>query len=386
MAATDAMLSDWYASYLKQAPQAVGYTPAQAKTTNWTVDKNQTVAGQLANITSKGNPLWQLATTKGNQIAARRGMLGSTMGVEAAQKALYEAATPIATADAQMYGRAGEFNAGQANETARFNTGETNKAGMFKADWGNRFAENSQKLAGESMLQGQRQAWETGENAAQRTWQTGENVSQRDWQSGENVNERGWRSGENEKDRTFTAGENQRGREFQTSERLGTEQFQSGQAEAERGWRSGERQAAEDFQRSERLAQNEFGATEAEKARNFESAQTAQQHSNELERMGFANKLATASVPGQFAASVSQTTMAQVGVIMADPNLDPEAKKAAIQNLVDYANSTLSWAEKFYAVDLPEMSVPGQAAPPVMGPQPTQPVSTAPAVDPIAQP
>ena len=35
------------------------------------------------------------------------------------------------------------------------------------------------------------------------------------------------------------------------------------------------------------------------------------------------------------------------------------AKKAAVDNIVNYANNTISWAEKFYNVDLPSLTVPG---------------------------
>lgn len=126
------MLDTWYDDYLKTAPTAT--KPEQAQTTSWNVDENQTVQGQLKGMLNSGSPLMKMAATRAEQQANRRGLQGSSMAVQAGQAALYDAAVPIATSDAATYGRAGEVNATQANETSRFNTGQANTWNTADAD------------------------------------------------------------------------------------------------------------------------------------------------------------------------------------------------------------------------------------------------------------
>ena len=88
------------------------------------------------------------------------------------------------------------------------------------------------------------------------------------------------------------------------------------------------------------------------------------------------------NIPTAFAANISNTTMQGVGVILADGNLTPDAKKGAIDNLVTYANSQIMWAEKFYAAAIPPLSLPGasgQATPRAPAPAPAPIVAPAPA-------
>lgn len=125
--------------------------------------------------------------------------------------------------------------------------------------------------------------------------------------------------------------------------------------------------------------QNQFTGSEATKDREQQTNLTqiqqagedkrlAQQHANTLAQMGFQNQLNTENVPSNFAASVSSSTMDRVNSIMGDPNLDAAAKKSAIQNVVDYANSTMAWAEAFYKTTLPRLNVPGAAPAPAAAP------------------
>ncbi len=149
--------------------------------------------------------------------------------------------------------------------------------------------------------------------------------------------------------------------------------FQREQRSADRQFQTGEREATQGFQAEQQRLQNEQ-----------QSKVLAQQHAQQLEQMGYANKLATANVPAQFASTISATTLDRVNAIMADPNLDPAAKKTAVENVVNYANSTISWAEKFYAATMPRLTVPG--APPPSAPAPApKPSAPAPAPAPTYQ-
>lgn len=169
--------------------------------------------------------------------------------------------------------------------------------------------------------------------------------------------------------------------EFNASAANSTSQFNTGVArdvgmqQAGFQQQTSERVASQDFQAKERAlteagVNNRFDREMAMRSEQFNVEQAAAdrrlatQHSNELERMGFANDLAKANVPSAFAAQVSSETAAAVNAILADPNISPEDKKGAIQNAVTYANSRLTWASTFYNTVFPQMTAPGAAPAP----------------------
>lgn len=124
---------------------AYGFDATQANTTNWNVAPNQTVQNQLSNIVDSNSPLMQQARTTALQQMNRRGLINSSMAIGAGQDAVIKNALPIAQQDAQMFGRAGEFNANAANQMAQFNTGQTNSARQFSAA-----AQNQSELANQA--------------------------------------------------------------------------------------------------------------------------------------------------------------------------------------------------------------------------------------------
>jgi hypothetical protein len=102
-------------------------------TTPWTVQPNQTVQAQLQQIIASDSPLMQQARTRALQTANGRGLLNSTMSQTAADSAMYDAAFPIAAADAGLYGEAARFNADSSNTFSRDNNAFTRDA--FMADF-----------------------------------------------------------------------------------------------------------------------------------------------------------------------------------------------------------------------------------------------------------
>lgn len=135
--------------------------PAQASTTTlaptklgdpskWTTSPDQTVAGQLSSVIDENNPLQQQQKTRALQDANKKGLLNSSMAVTAGQSALYDAAMPIAQADAAQASKVAGYNVdtgnqfkvkdadtetqvglanmGAKNQTSQFNTGQTNQA------------------------------------------------------------------------------------------------------------------------------------------------------------------------------------------------------------------------------------------------------------------
>lgn len=160
MAVTPAALSDWYQSQVNSglanngilttggvAPDPVGAKPdlnsstpittsnaapstykglASTSTqlgepTKWNVTPEQTSQGQLSGILASGSPLMTQAKTQGLQTANQRGLLNSSIAAGAAQGAMIERATPLATQDASTNAAAAQANQNAANAFATTN-------------------------------------------------------------------------------------------------------------------------------------------------------------------------------------------------------------------------------------------------------------------------
>lgn len=112
-----------------QAPTmtATGYAPTQR-----TVDAGtETVQGQMQGLMRSDNPLIEQARTGANQQMNSRGLLNSSMAVQASDQAAYNAALPIAQADANIYGTASQQNMATQNEALRTNASFANDAGKL---------------------------------------------------------------------------------------------------------------------------------------------------------------------------------------------------------------------------------------------------------------
>ena len=166
MAVTPAALSDWYQSQVNTgvanngilttggiAPNPIGAKPdlnsstpittaSQPSTykglstastqltepTKWNVTPEQTSQGQLKGILESGSPLMTQAKAQGLQTANQRGLLNSSIAAGAAQGAMIERATPLATQDAQT-----NAAAAQANQNVENAFKTTNAANAFNA-------------------------------------------------------------------------------------------------------------------------------------------------------------------------------------------------------------------------------------------------------------
>jgi len=84
-----------------------------------TLPQANTMAGLLDSILAKDSPLMQRAATQGKQFASNRGLLNSSMAGGAAQGAMIDRATPIASQDSQSALSLSQFNAGQTNDMRR---------------------------------------------------------------------------------------------------------------------------------------------------------------------------------------------------------------------------------------------------------------------------
>ncbi|MDR1613679.1 MAG: hypothetical protein LBT97_12985 [Planctomycetota bacterium] len=102
--------------------------------TKWDIDDKQTVAGQIKGILASNSPLLQQAETAAKQAANARGLANSSMAVTAGQSALYNAALPIAQADAQTHASNAQYNADAANTATKYNADATNTANQYNAN------------------------------------------------------------------------------------------------------------------------------------------------------------------------------------------------------------------------------------------------------------
>lgn len=83
-----------------------------------TVDPAQeTVAGQMKGLIQDNSPLIQMARTGANQQMNQRGLLNSSLAITAGDQAAYQAALPIAQADANVYGNAANLNNTTTNQS-----------------------------------------------------------------------------------------------------------------------------------------------------------------------------------------------------------------------------------------------------------------------------
>jgi len=123
--------------------QVAGFTPTQlSNPTQWKVDGDQTVQGQMTRMIDPNNPYYQAWKTAGAQDAAARGFTGnSSIRDTAIMDSIMRNATPIATSDASTYAKAAGYNADTENNFAIKNQEASNTAGQFNSGQANAMAQ-----------------------------------------------------------------------------------------------------------------------------------------------------------------------------------------------------------------------------------------------------
>jgi hypothetical protein len=110
------------------------YNAARGQAATYTPGEQSTVQGQIADIVDSGSPLMERAETRGLQQANRRGLMNSSMAVQAGQTALYDAALPIAQQDAATFATSQRDNTENRQEMNVVNTDATNAARQSNTD------------------------------------------------------------------------------------------------------------------------------------------------------------------------------------------------------------------------------------------------------------
>lgn len=119
--------------YTGASANPFGYDATKANLTDWNVNNNQTVQGQLTGIIAANSPLLQQARATSLAQMNQRGLVNSSMALGEGQKAVINTALPIASQDATTFANAAQLNANAANQNAQFNVGQTNTAAQFGA-------------------------------------------------------------------------------------------------------------------------------------------------------------------------------------------------------------------------------------------------------------
>ncbi len=188
------------------------------------VSSNQIIQGQMSGLLDSGNPLLTRAKTKAAQAANQRGLLNSSMGVQAGQEAMLTAALPMAQFDATQYanqaklnqdwqnkfgleGNAYQYQTGLKEQDYRQQTGtgvyggasgvgligaQTSAASQLQAEKADQdLVAQAQAESHQAGLQSTELGFKGTESATQRGHEAGLQTSQQLFQSGESALERG---------------------------------------------------------------------------------------------------------------------------------------------------------------------------------------------------
>lgn len=320
------------ASALPKPDQAMTYTPETRQVNAPT----ETVQGQVNSILAKDSPLMQRARTMATQQMAQRGLVNSSMAAGAGTAAMIDRALPIAQQDAGTYNSVSSENMGARNRAAEFGAGSLNQFSMQRGQQDFTATQAGLDRSQQTALQANQQQFQGGQAALDRAQQTSLQAGQQEFQAGQ---------------QTIQNNFNLKVQELQES----GQDFRQARDIASREALVALEQAGvtNRFDKEIALKTEQFNAEQINAERRL-----LLQNQSELERLGLQIKANNAQIPTSFAANISNTTMNGVNAIIGDGNLNAEQKKAAIDNLVKYANSQIGWAEKFYGTTIPAISAP----------------------------
>lgn len=110
-------------------------------------DESKSTAGRVKSIVDENSALMQQARTSGTQVAAARGLTNSSLAGQAAQLAVLDKATPIASQDAQLYSQNALTNLTAKNAAATTNANNATSLGATALVQGNQATMQKETLA-----------------------------------------------------------------------------------------------------------------------------------------------------------------------------------------------------------------------------------------------
>lgn len=152
--------------------------PAQATTTTLTAPKlddptkwdnssDQTVAGQIQNLTDPNSPLIQQARSRAAQQANARGLMNSSMALTGADAAAYDVAMPIAQADAAQASKVAGYNVGTSNEFKVRNNDTATQVGLANMGASNQTSQFNVGQSNAALTQERQQGFDLAKMTAQ---------------------------------------------------------------------------------------------------------------------------------------------------------------------------------------------------------------------------
>lgn len=136
---------------------AAGFQGAQT-TVNQPTD---TMQGQIGSIIDANSPLMQQAARRANEQANSRGLLNSSLAVESGQRAVLDAAIPIAQHDAGTFTNTRLANQNSTNAGQQFTAAATNQASQTNASLGTDTSQRNAAAANTVQLTNMDQSFKT---------------------------------------------------------------------------------------------------------------------------------------------------------------------------------------------------------------------------------
>jgi hypothetical protein len=291
---------------------------------------DDSMANKVTEIASKDSALNQMARTEGLKAANRRGLLNSSMAIDASQDAVLRSALPIASQDAAQ--------AAAKNAAAKgFEYGMTAQEGQ--------------------------QQFQTGERQAGQSYATGERLGTQEFQSGEATAARGWQTAENISQRGFVGTQADLDRDLQQS--MQTKQLDAAQEAQIRQIASTEGIEAANRQLSQTLQENDINfrmreggldrAAALQQQQNDIAFQTSQNQATRDLQLRIANMnlgSTERAAASQFVTNMESMYQSNYQSIMNNTSLDAKTRTGLLTSAKNLRDTQLNLVEQMYNIDL----------------------------------
>ena len=320
---------------LRKQPKAPTISPTPEK------DNSQTMAGNVANILNGNSLLMNSAAAKGERIAANRGLQNSTIGAEAAQRAMLDAAIPIASQDTQH-----QFAASQAN----LDRGHQKDLAKLQADL---------SYSNQSRLNQEQNRFTASQAGLDREHQRGLAQLQADLsyknQSRLNDTQNRFAASQAGLDREHQTGlaKLQADLSFNNQSRLNKAQndFAASQAGLDRAHQLGLTRLQSDlnYNNQSRLNQAQYNFTASQNAldRSNQRELANLNHQNEMRNLNAQVSANTIGKSIDFTMQIANNFDAQIAGILNNTNMKAEDKEKAINTLKSSRDSEINFVSKF---------------------------------------
>ena len=335
------MIADWYSQYAANQPKATADgtpSPPAGQGFGSPPQVGQTVAGNVAALTSSGSPLNQAVAANINDQYAGRGLLNSSMAIGAGQKAVIDTATPIAAQDASTWNQAH-----QADLNRQFTTSERQGAQGFQT------GENALDRANRLSLQSNDQSFLGTQAGLNRQFSTSERQGTQGFQTGESALDRANRLSLQSNDQTFQGTQAGLARTQQTALQDSSQAFQGTQQQANRDLQTGLQTSAQNFQGTQ--AALTFDRTKALNADQYQQQQTLleKQLSGNLKMYDAQTQQNVLSSYRAYSTDTYDKYTSAINQIQTS-DMTPEVKQAQVQQLNDLYSARQTFGNQLYSL------------------------------------